>query len=143
MSAAGEGMARLNIRIDLPHEERLSPGKVLLLERIAAHGSIAAAGRSMGISYRRVWELAAATNAPFRRPLVAARLDGPRGRGAHLTPLHQSLVAHDRQIERAATAAAEPHLRPIDQATRPARAPRLPPFPNAPIEPAPPRAPFV
>jgi len=31
-------MARLSIRIDLDHDGRLGPGKVLLLERIAQHG---------------------------------------------------------------------------------------------------------
>lgn len=111
-------MAWLSIRVDLDRADRLGPGKVLLLERIAEHGSIAAAGRSMGMSYRRAWELVAATNATFREPLVEARPGGPRGGGARLTGLGTSLVAHYRAIEREATRAAEPHLDALDRAAR-------------------------
>jgi molybdate transport system regulatory protein len=97
-------MARLSIRIDLDDDGRLGPGKVLLLERIAEHGSIAAAGRSMRMSYRRAWELVADINASFGRPLVAVQMGGRRGGGASLTSLGQALVGHYRAIEREAAA---------------------------------------
>jgi molybdate transport system regulatory protein len=109
-------MARLSIRIDLDDDGRLGPGKVLLLERIAEHGSIAAAGRSMRMSYRRAWELVADINASFSRPLVAAQMGGRRGGGASLTALGQALVRHYRAIERDAAAAAQPHLRALQRA---------------------------
>ena len=50
-------MARLSIRIDLGPDNRLGPGKVQLLEMIAEHGSISAAGRALDMSYRRAWLL--------------------------------------------------------------------------------------
>ena len=50
-------MARLSIRIDLGPDWRIGPGKVQLLEAIAEHGSISAAGRALGMSYRRAWLL--------------------------------------------------------------------------------------
>lgn len=75
-------MARLSIRIDLDPDGRLGPGKVLLLERIGQHGSIAAAGRSLKMSYRRAWELVAELNGSFREPLVVAQMGGRRGGGA-------------------------------------------------------------
>ena len=53
-------MARMSIRIDLDRDGRLGPGKVELLERIAACGSIAAAGRSVAMSYRRACLLGSA-----------------------------------------------------------------------------------
>lgn len=109
-------MAQLSIRIDLDRDGRLGPGKVLLLERIAAHGSISAAARSMAMSYRRAWELVAESNASFRTPLVAAQMGGRRGGGAHLTPLGVALVAHYRAIEREAAAAVAPHLRALQDA---------------------------
>ena len=109
-------MATLSIRVDLAADGRLGPGKVLLLERIAEHGSISAAGRSMGMSYRRAWELVAEINAMFRQPLVAAQTGGRGGGGASLTALGSVLVQHYRAMEREAAAAVEPHLRALSEA---------------------------
>lgn len=109
-------MARMSIRIDLDRDGRLGPGKVLLLERIASTGSIAAAGRSMEMSYRRAWRLVADINASFRQPLVVARGGGRQGGGAKLTAFGEALVAHYRAIEREASAACEPHLRALQAA---------------------------
>ena len=109
-------MARLSIRIDLDSEGRLGPGKVLLLERIAEHGSISAAGRSMAMSYRRAWELVAAINASFDTPLVAAQMGGRKGGGATLTERGQELVARYRAIGRDAEQAVAPHLKALQAA---------------------------
>ncbi|WP_442880860.1 winged helix-turn-helix domain-containing protein, partial [Bosea sp. (in: a-proteobacteria)] len=46
-------MPSLSLRIDVDPETRVGPGKIDLLEKIAAFGSISAAGREMGMSYRR------------------------------------------------------------------------------------------
>ena len=43
----------LSIRIDLPSGNRIGPGKIALLEAIRSTGSISAAARSIGMSYRR------------------------------------------------------------------------------------------
>jgi molybdate transport system regulatory protein len=111
-------MAKLSIRIDLEHNARLGPGKVLVLERIAEHGSIAAAGRSLSMSYRRVWELVSETNAAFREPLVTSRLGGQNGGGATLTPLGKAIVQEYRLMERKAQKAVERQLRLFDNASR-------------------------
>lgn len=100
--------ATLSIRIDLGGDVRLGPGKVRLLESIAEHGSISAAGRALAMSYRRAWLLADELNRSFVEPVVAAQPGGRSGGGATLTPFGQRLVACYREIERdAATAAAE------------------------------------
>jgi molybdate transport system regulatory protein len=109
-------MATLSIRIDLRPAGRLGPGKVDLLEQIAEHGSISAAGRAMHMSYRRAWELVADLNAAFPNPLVEAQPGGKSGGGAKLTPLGRELVAHYRAIEAKAAEAAEFHLKAIDSA---------------------------
>ena len=49
----------------------LGPGKADLLEAIAATGSISAAAKRIGMSYRRAWVLVSIMNASFRSPLVA------------------------------------------------------------------------
>lgn len=100
--------ATMSIRIDLGAGVRLGPGKVRLLESIAEHGSISAAGRALAMSYRRAWLLSDELNRSFVEPVVAAQPGGRSGGGATLTPFGRRLVACYREIERdAATAAAE------------------------------------
>jgi molybdate transport system regulatory protein len=103
-------MASLSVRIDLGPELRIGPGKIELLEKIAAFGSISAAGRAMDMSYRRAWELVEELNGTFGSPVVSAQTGGKRGGGAVLTPFGLSLVARYRAIESAATQAATVHL---------------------------------
>lgn len=103
-------MPSLSLRIHLDPEGRIGPGKVDLLENIAALGSIAAASRSMGMSYRRAWELVGEMNTVFGRPVVDRQTGGRHGGGARLTPVGLALVTGYRAIERAATTAAEAHL---------------------------------
>jgi len=103
-------MPSLSLRINLDPEGRIGPGKVELLEQIAARGSIAAAGRSMGMSYRRAWELVEELNGVFGKAVVARQTGGRHGGGATLTPLGFALVARFRAVERAAAQAAEVHL---------------------------------
>ena len=52
-------MPRLTLRIDFDQSRAIGPGKIKLLELIDGLGSIAAAGRQMGMSYRRAcWSTA-------------------------------------------------------------------------------------
>jgi molybdate transport system regulatory protein len=76
---------RLRIRIVFCQDEMIGPGKAELLERIDRCGSIAAAGREMGMSYKRAWQLIGTLNAMFREPLVDSTRGGPGGGGAVLT----------------------------------------------------------
>jgi molybdate transport system regulatory protein len=103
-------MASLSIRIDLGPDNRVGPGKVELLEMIAEHGSISAAGRALGMSYRRAWMLVEAMNKGFGQPVVEAQIGGKAGGGAKLSTFGADLVAHYRAIERAAEKAALPFL---------------------------------
>src|SRR5260370_40167852 len=71
------------IRILLGSSIAIGPGKAALLEAIGETGSIAAAGRRMGMSYRRAWALSKTMNACFREPLIAsanAGIGAPRAR---------------------------------------------------------------
>lgn len=71
----------------------LSWGRVVLLQRIAEQGSLAAAARSMGMGYRHAWSLVQEMNALAGEPLVLKRTGGARGGGAELTPAGQAAVA--------------------------------------------------
>ena len=103
-------MPSLSLRIDLDPGGRIGPGKIELLEKIAAFGSISAAGRAMNMSYRRAWELVEELNAIFGKPVVDRQAGGRHGGGAKLTNLGLALVTRFRAIERAAEEAASPHL---------------------------------
>jgi molybdate transport system regulatory protein len=93
-------MAELSIRIDFAPGQRLGPGKVRLLEHIAEHGSIAAGGRALGMSYKRAWDLVDEMNTIFGAPVVAPRSGGQKGGGATLTELGARLVAKYRDVEK-------------------------------------------
>jgi len=59
----------------------MGPGKAELIERIAQTGSISAAAREMGMSYRRAWQLVGALNTAFRERVVETAIGGRRGGG--------------------------------------------------------------
>lgn len=68
--------SKTTIRIDLDNGVRLGPGKAQLLELIAQHGSIRAAGASIGMSYRRAWLLGDEINRMFKEPAIFTRHGG-------------------------------------------------------------------
>jgi molybdate transport system regulatory protein len=108
--ARGQDAARLTIRVDFGGHGALGPGKIRLLELIGAHGSISAAGRAMGMSYRRAWLLVDSLNQAFREPVVATQHGGSGGGGAALTAAGEVLVARYRALERDVEGAAAGHM---------------------------------
>lgn len=93
------------IRVTFGARGMMGPGKAELLERIAETGSIAAAGRAMGMSYKRAWQLVETMNEMFRAPLVARNRGGARGGGAELTEIGRAALEHYRALETEARAA--------------------------------------
>lgn len=89
--------ARLRVYFDA--ETMLGPGKADLLQGIQETGSIAAAGRRMGMSYKRAWTLVDTLNHYFREPLVISSAGGKSGGGASLTPLGIEVLARYRHMQ--------------------------------------------
>jgi molybdate transport system regulatory protein len=89
------------LRVVLGRDIALGPGKADLLEFIGDTGSIAAAGRRMGMSYKQAWLLIDTMNRCFAKPLVAAVKGGKSGGGAHLTPLGAEVLARYRRMQTA------------------------------------------
>ena len=89
----------------------MGPGKAELIERIAQTGSISAAARAMGMSYRRAWQLVEALNETYSGPVVATAVGGKRGGGASVTTFGKHLVAQFRAMEEKASAAIAADLR--------------------------------
>jgi molybdate transport system regulatory protein len=110
-------MARLTLRLDFAPGQQIGHGKIRLLEAVRDQGSISAAGRTMGMSYRRAWLLVDALNRLFCEPVVETKHGGPAGGGAELTPLGHRLVRHYRAIEAKAHAAGAAELAELAAAT--------------------------
>ena len=108
--------ARLTVRIDFDGKRRLGPGKIALLEAIQQRGSIAAAGRDFGMSYRRAWLLVDELNRMFSAPLVETHGGGRHGGGAALTALGGTIVALYREAERKMNISAMDEIERIEAA---------------------------
>lgn len=91
------------LRILLGRSIAIGPGKAELLGLIDRTGSISAAAREMGMSYRRAWTLVETMNTAFREPLVAAATGGKGGGGASVTSFgHEALKRYRAMEEKAA-----------------------------------------
>ena len=88
----------------------MAQGKADLLEAIARTGSISAAGREMGMSYRRAWLLVDVLNASFAKPLVETATGGNRGGGARLSAYGAEVLRRYRAIEATAERAVTAEL---------------------------------
>ena len=104
---------QFRLRISRGTDIAIGPGKIDLLEAIEASGSISAAARSLGMSYRRAWLLVDTMNRCFRTPVVEAGAGGKRGGGARLTRLGAEVIERYRRIERNAARAGATDLRAL------------------------------
>lgn len=107
---AGNFTPGARLRVVLEREVALGPGKADLLERIRDTGSIAEAGREMGMSYKRAWSLIDELNRCFSRPLVHTTRGGRTHGGATLTSTGEDVLARYRRMEEATNAAVDQDL---------------------------------
>ena len=87
------------LRVVLRTDVQLGPGKADLLQGIQELGSIAAAGRRIGMSYKRAWYLIDTLNGYFPEPLVVATKGGTRGGGAELTATGKVVLDSYRRMQ--------------------------------------------
>jgi molybdate transport system regulatory protein len=90
--------SRFSLRFGIGREIAIGPGKAQLLELIRDTGSIASAGRRMGMSYKRAWSLVATMNRCFREPIIAISRGGSDGGGAAITEFGQRILADYRRL---------------------------------------------
>lgn len=101
---------QLRMRVRLGDVVAIGPGKIALLEAVRTYGSITAAAKALGMSYRRAWLLLDELNRSLRQPAFVTALGGSKGGGAALTAAGESLVALYRGIESDAIRAARPKI---------------------------------
>src|SRR5579871_673767 len=95
-----EGPLKVKVQIYAGDERAFGPGRADVLAAIEREGSISAAGRSLGMSYRFTWALVESMNHCFAEPLVEAVRGGSRGGGAALTDAGRRALAAYRALER-------------------------------------------
>ncbi|MDD3799551.1 MAG: LysR family transcriptional regulator [Novosphingobium sp.] len=93
---------KIKLQIMCGEEIAMGPGKADLLDAIAREGSISAAGRAMGMSYRRAWLLVDTMNRCWREPLVATMPGGTASSGARVTPFGHEVLHHYRMLQKQA-----------------------------------------
>ncbi len=93
------GPLRLKLQLLCGDGYAMGPGKADLLEAIDREGSISAAGRALGMSYRRTWLLVNEMNRCFHERLVETLTGGGRNRGARITDCGRTVLADYRALE--------------------------------------------
>jgi molybdate transport system regulatory protein len=101
---------RPQIRIMFRRAIAMGPGKADLLHAIDNAGSISAAARSLGMSYRRAWLLVDTMNQCFKSPVVETLTGGQRGGGARVTELGRDVLARYLTMEAKAAASVQKDL---------------------------------
>jgi molybdate transport system regulatory protein len=104
---------RLMVRVAFGRHGALGPGKMRLLELIGETGSITAACRDMGMSYRRAWLLVEGLKQAFRAPVLTTQQGGSSGGGCSLTPYGRKVLRRYRAIEQKAREAVGKELQAL------------------------------
>jgi molybdate transport system regulatory protein len=94
-----EGPVKLSFQLMGADGPAIGPGKALVLDAIDREGSISAAGRVIGMSYRRIWVLVESLNTDWRERVVETRVGGGKSGGAQLTAFGRQLLEAYRAIE--------------------------------------------
>jgi molybdate transport system regulatory protein len=112
-------MARLILSVELDSEARIGAGDIRLLELVEKTGSISAAARAHGITFRRAWTVLDELNRAFKTSVIATRSGGLDGGGARLTDFGREVAARYRAIEAIAAHGTERDLATLEAAVSP------------------------
>jgi molybdate transport system regulatory protein len=103
-------MSSVDIKLRFAYHDGVSalgPGKADLLDAILEKGSISAAAKKMGMSYKRAWDLVSTMNNSFKQPLVITATGGSHGGGAEVTEFGRDILKRYRDIHLKAMAAVQ------------------------------------
>jgi molybdate transport system regulatory protein len=111
-------MAKLVLRIELGSDARLCDDHIRLLELVDKTGSITAAARAHGLTYRRAWTLLDELNRMFKAQVITAECGGIGGGGARPTDFGRDIIARYRGIEAIAVRLTAHELAALEAAAR-------------------------
>ena len=89
-----------NIWLNGPNGLKVGAGRKHLLDAIRHTGSISAAAKKTGMSYRHAWEMVEDMNRRSVVPLVEKATGGRFGGGARLTPEGEKVVAEFEDVSK-------------------------------------------
>jgi len=112
-STDSKPVVRFRLRVTCGETVAIGPGKIQLLEAIQRTGSLTAAAKSIGMSYRRAWLLIDELNRALKIPAVESAKGGEHGGGSVLTSVGEKLVQQYRSIEAAAAASCKAQIRAL------------------------------
>jgi len=77
----------------------ITPEKIDFMKAVEREGSLSAAARLVGISYRTSWIWAKEINETWKSPLIARTHGGKGGGGTMLTPEGRSVLQYAAKLE--------------------------------------------
>lgn len=95
------GSIQLNNRLWIEKEgiPFLGWGRIHLLETIDKEGSINKAAKTLGMSYKRAWQLVNAINKVADEPIVERSTGGSGGGGTSITPKGKLVIKEFKRID--------------------------------------------
>lgn len=92
-------MLRAALTLERPGLPRVALARMALVEAVGELGSISAAARKVGLSYKAAWDAVQALNNLFDGPLIAAAPGGKTGGAARVTPRGEAALAAFRRVQ--------------------------------------------
>ena len=89
----------IKLRIQIGKFAQFGPGKVNLMEAIEKTGSISAAAKKIGMSYRKAWKLINDLNRISKSKMVITSIGGKGSGGTELTVTGKKFVDLFRKME--------------------------------------------
>jgi len=118
-------MAQVKVSIHFASGARIGPGKAALLQSVRDTGSISAAARNMGMTYKRAWLLLDSINQAFDEPVVTAASGGAGGGGAVLTAFGADVLGRYQRIAARAAKSAAADLAALAVHGKPQAGPKI------------------
>ncbi len=98
---------RSKIWLEIDGQSFLGEGRYRMLAAVQRHGSISAAARDLGLSYRKVWARLQAMEKASPFPLMERRVGGKDGGATHLTAGILGLMKHYEEMREKVNAEAD------------------------------------
>ena len=96
---AGDKALSVSVALRRGLSPRISLQRVALIEAVDELGSIAAAAKRVGLSYKGAWDVVQALNNLFETPLIEAAAGGRSGGAARATPRGRQVVIAFRRVQ--------------------------------------------
>ncbi len=85
--------------IEYESERCFGPGRMELLKRIAATGSMNKAAKEMGMSYKKAWAMVSLLNEQMNELMVITQSGGESGGGSVITPAAKELMNYHESMQ--------------------------------------------